>query len=208
MANLPEIRVKDGWLIRKQISVHLHELWSQGDKSLADDKDMDRIVGAYKKAWEPYEEKIVHAMCDVLELEFRQNIIDVYIAPWMRAFSDPMVIGVTYKPDVFVDILTHELLHRLLTDNKTQPYEYNHRAVWKKMFGNKHSFATLVHIPVHAVHKYIMLDVLKEPKRLERDLESCKKHDAVEYTKAWDYVETKGYKDIIELLRKDYTNGD
>ena len=37
-------------------------------------------------------------MCGLLDLEFRQNIIDVNIAPWFYAFSDPMVIGVTLNP--------------------------------------------------------------------------------------------------------------
>src|SRR5919199_1161053 len=106
-----------------------------------------------KKPGSRMSKKILLSMTETLGSSFRQNIIDVYIAPWFHAFSDPLVIGVTKEPDVFVDTLTHELLHRLLTDNTTIPYETDLIAEWRKLFGNNHNFKVLVHIPVHAIHK-------------------------------------------------------
>ena len=143
-------------------------------------------------------------MTESIELSFRQNIIDVYIAPWFRAFSDPMVIGVMQDPDVFVDTLTHELIHRLLTDNTAIPHETMLLEEWQKLFGKQHTFGTTVHIPVHAVHKAIYLDVLKDPERLERDVASNKKYEAKDYIAAWDYVEQHGYKVIIDKLQNSY----
>jgi hypothetical protein len=109
-----------------------------------------------------------------------------------------------YEPDKFIDVLTHELLHRLLTDNTTISYDTNLRRTWSELFGRDHKPATLVHIPVHAVHKAIYLDVLKEPSRFERDFAGNKKHEAVPYIEAWAYVEENGYKEIIEQLRQSY----
>lgn len=200
---LPEIRIKDAWLLRENASKHLHELWGK-DKTLADDEWMEKRVADYKKAWKPLEHKILTAMTDLLGLSFRQNIVDVHIAPWFNAFSDPMVIGVMKEPDEFVDILTHELIHRLLTDNTAVPHDYMLLDEWQKLFGKEHTFGMVVHIPVHAVHKAIYLDTLKEPKRLKRDIENNKKYDATDYIGAWDYVEQHGYKDIIEQLRQSY----
>lgn len=200
---LPVIRIKDAWLLRENASKHLHELWGK-DKKLADDDWMEWKVGEYKKAWQPYEQKILLGMAEALGLLFRQNIIDVNIAPWFNAFSDPMVIGVMQEPDVFIDTLTHELIHRLLTDNTTIPHETMLLEPWQKLFGKNHSFSTVVHIPVHAVHKAIYLDVLKEPKRLERDIANNKKYEAKDYVAAWDYVEKHDYKDIIKELKKSY----
>ena len=115
-----------------------------------------------------------------------------------------MVIGINREPDVFVDTLTHELLHRLLTDNTSAPYETMLTDEWQKLFGKNHTFGTLVHIPGHAVHKAIYLDILKEPKRLKRDIAENNKYNATDYINAWDYVEKHGYKEIIKQLQKSY----
>ena len=69
------------------------------------------MVKAYRKSWENYEARVIK-VCDLYDLEFYQNLIDVYIAPWFGAFSDPLVIGVKHDPDEFVDTLTHELAYR------------------------------------------------------------------------------------------------
>ena len=202
--SLPIIRIKDGWLLRSQVSKHLHELWGRNSK-LANDKDMQRIVGKYQAAWQPLEQKIMTGMTETVGLSFAQNIIDVYIAPWFRAFSDPMIIGVIYSPDEFIDHLTHELLHRLLTDNTTLPYQTQMLTEWQKLFNlHNHNFGLIVHIPVHAIHKAIYLDILKAPDRLKRNVVNCNKYNATDYIKAWDYVEQHGYKQIIEQLKESY----
>lgn len=206
--NLPVIRIKDSWLLRDNASKHLHELWGKGEK-LVDDAWMEKRVSDYQKAWKPFEQKVLLGMTELLGLSFRQNIIDVHIAPWFKAFSDPLIIGVSQEPDVFVDILTHELLHRLLTDNTTIPYETELLPEWQKLFGEDHTFGALVHIPVHAVHKAIYLDVLNDSSRLDRDIAINKTRNATDYIAAWEYVEKHGYKQIIKKLRSSYeTIGD
>jgi hypothetical protein len=200
---LPVIRIKDAWLLRENASKHLHELWGKG-KQLADDKWMEKRVAEYQKAWQPVEQRILLAMTEMLGLSFRQNIIDVNIAPWFNAFSDPMVIGVMQVPDAFIDTLTHELVHRLLTDNTAIPNDTLLLAEWQKLFGKEHTFGATVHIPVHAVHKAIYLDVLKQPKRLERDIATNKQYEATDYIAAWDYVEKHDYKEIIKKLHQSY----
>jgi len=201
---LPEIRIKDAWLLRENASKPLHELWGKG-KKFADDEWIAKRVTEYQKAWQPHEQKILSAMCEILDLKYRQNIIDVYIAPWFNAFSDPLVIGVTQSPDIFIDTLTHELIHRLLTDNTSIPFQKNLlQPEWEKLFGNNHTFGTLVHIPVHAVHEKIYLDILKSPKRLKRDIETNDNYDATDYINAWSYVEKNGYNEIIDKLNSSY----
>lgn len=204
MKTYPQIRIKNAWLIREQVSTHLHKLWGSEDKPMANDKQMDEIVQAYRDAWEPYEQKILAAMCEELGLSFRQNIIDVYIAPWFHAFSDPMIIGVIHKPDRFVEILTHELLHRLLTDNNESPDDTKYRQYWAKLFGNDHTSRALVHIPVHATLQAIFDDHLHEPQRTVNDRERCKEWPA--YDAAWKYVEQEGYREIIGKLRQQYAH--
>lgn len=199
----PEIRIKDAWLLRQAASQYLHELWAEEGQTLVDDARMEGIVADYIEAWKPYEEKIIHGMCEVLGLEFRQNIIDVNVAPWFHAFSDPMVIGTKYAPSRFVEVLTHEIIHRLLTDNLQTSYSTVYTDDWKKLFGEDHNFVTLVHIPVHAVLQALFVDILGEPDRLKNDREMCKKWPL--YDDAWGYVDKHGYKIIIDQLRANYS---
>jgi hypothetical protein len=200
--NIPEIRINDGWMLRENASNHLHELWAKEGQKLEDDAWMKQRVADYQAAWKPVEDKILHAMCASLGLEFFQNVLDVYIAPWFNAFSEPLVIGVMREPDEFIDTLAHELLHRLLTDNTTSPKDALLANRWEKLFGETDSFNETVHIPVHAVLKHIYLDILKQPERLERDIEHTKNDPP--YKAAWDYVNGHDYMHIIELLKQDY----
>lgn len=200
--NYPEVRIKDAWLLRQAASAPLHELWAKEGDFLASDEEMTEIIAGYQKAWQPYEKKIMTGLCELTGLEFRQNIIDVNIAPWFRAFSDPMVIGVTYKPDRFLEILAHEMIHRLLTDNLQTSYDTDYVDEWKKIFGNEHEDNVLIHIPVHAILQALFDDVLHEPTRTKNDRKLCKQWRA--YDDAWIYVAEHGYKQVIERLKESY----
>jgi len=201
--SLPEIRIKNAWLLRDHASEHLNELWGDGTP-LRTHEEYETIVATYQKAWWPYEQKILQGMCDTFGLTFRQAIIDVYIAPWFSAFSDPMVIGVTNKPDRFVEILTHELLHRLLTDNVQTAYDTEYDVYWRELFGKELGWNVLLHIPVHAGLQAVFDDVLHEPKRTERDQQESKEWP--DYNAAWEYVEKHGYKEIVQQLKDSYKN--
>jgi hypothetical protein len=200
MPNLPEIRMRYGWLLANNASVPMNKLWGKGEP-LESAEYYNAIVDKYWAAWEPYQNRILRGMQELLGIEFRQDIIDVYIAPWFHAFSDPMVFGIKYEPDRFVDVFTHELLHRLMTDAKQLPFDHNLLADWTNLFGEQNT-VTLVHIPVHAVHKAVLLDVLNEPQRLERELEITSEWP--DYKKAWDYIQAHDYRQIINDLKKIY----
>lgn len=201
----PEINIKNAFLLREGASKGLNELWGDGTPLHSHDHYQE-IVNSYTEAWKSKEPLIMNAMQDILGLKFKHNIIDVYIAPWFAAFSDPVVIGIKSTPDKFIDKLTHELLHRLLTiDNTTLDLNEKGKSLtaeWSDLFGDNHSWNTLIHIPVNAVLKSIYLDTLKDKKRLERDIEEHQKHE--DYKKAWDYVESNDYKEIISKLKKSY----
>lgn len=203
---LPEVRIKNAWLLREHASVHLHELFAKKGDGLADYEELNEVVDKYKKSWDPVEQKILNAMCDITGLEFRQNTLDVFIAPWFYAFSDPMVIGIMMEGDEFVRNLTHEMIHRIITDNTSLPYYYDYIAAWQKLYGKNHNWNTLVHIPVHAVHKAIIYDVLKDPSIKDADYNMCLEFGGPEddYIKSWGYVDKHGYKEIIEKLKTIY----
>ena len=201
LMNYPEIRIGYAWLLSDNVSEPLNKLWGDGTP-LQDHTYYEKVAENYKEAWRPYEERIIKGMCELLGLSFRQNIIDVHVTPWMHAFSSPMVIGVIYKPNRFVEILAHEICHRLLTDNNETPYDTNYVEEWQKLFGKQHDWNVLVHVPVHAMLQAIFDDILHEPKRTANDKKLCEQWES--YDRAWRYVDEVGYKRVIEQLRESY----
>lgn len=165
--------------------------------------DCHELTNKYRKEWKEKEQIILKGMQDTFDLKFYKPIIDVTLAPAFVPKSKPLIINFRSEPDQFIDILTHELFHNLFTDNQ---YVQHHIYVdllsrWAKLFG-KRDRVELVHIPVHAGLKAIYLDVLKEPHRLERDIEECQKWPV--YMAAWEYVEKNDYKKIIEKFKNSY----
>ncbi len=195
---IPDVRIKYAWLLANSASVVMNEKWGDGTPL----RSYDYYVGIaekYRKWWQPHNDQVLHGICDIFGLEFRQNIIDVNVAPWFTPISDPMVIGPAFhSQDALVNVLTHEILHRLLTDNTTYDYEHNFIKDWKELFGAEHSKVTLVHIPVHAGMKKLYLDILHRPDLLEMDIQTCQKYPA--YAAAWKYVEENGHDKVITKL--------
>ena len=159
-------------------------------------------VRNYNKEWSKYEKKILNGMCYILELDFKTNIINVHIVSGNpRSMSHPMIIKSGYPPDEFVDVLTHELIHVLLVLNASDK-GITHYKIKKKHMNE--SQATRDHIIVHAVLKYIYLDILKQPYRLDRNLLKSKKHSTDDYSRAWAIVEQDGYRQIISDFKSNY----
>ncbi len=196
-SKLPEVRIKYGWLL-EQATIVMNAKWGDGTP-IRSYQEYTNIADKYWKWWEPNQEFIMNGICGILGLEFHQNTIDVYVAPWFNPISDPMVIGPAFKTkDGFINTLTHEMIHRLITDNTTYSYDHDFRSDWKDMFGDKHSANTLIHIPVHAVMKKLYIEVINRPDLLELDIENTKQYK--DYAKAWEYVDEIGYEQIIQKL--------
>ena len=158
---------------------------------------MDK-VSTYQAAWE-MRKPVLGYMQEILDLNFYLEVIDTYIVGQMKgAFSLPIVINAFSPPDIYIDTLTHEILHRLLSDN-TQ--KVNTRQIISKMFPNETELCA-VHIIVHALLKKIYLDFLEEPQRLIAN----KERDAKDpnYTRAWEIVESMGENKIITDFKSYY----
>ncbi len=196
--SIPEIRIKYAWLLANEASVVMNEKYGDGTPLRSFDEYV-KVAEQYATWWRPHNDVILHGLCEVLDLEFRQNIIDVNIVPWFNPISDPMTVGPAFKSeDTFINTLTHELIHRLLTDNTSTDYYHNFISDWEKLFGSKHDKKTLVHIPVHAVMKKLYIDKINRPDLLELDL--IETEDNPPYANAWSYVQANDYNKIINDL--------
>lgn len=154
-------------------------------------------VERYRRAWKRKEMLLLQAMQKVLHMSFSHNWIDVYIIGRGQSISNPVVISSRREPEEFVDVLTHELIHRLLAENRE---EVDFLRIVNRRFKSE-SRSTKIHIAVHAVHYFLYLDVLNAPHRLKRDVEYCKALPHA-YSRSWQIVQEAGYKSIIDLLRE------
>ncbi len=195
---IPSVRIKYAWLLSDVASGVLNEKYGDGTPLRSYDEYVE-IASKYQKWWNPHNDAILQGICKILDLEFRQNIIDVNVAPWFTPISDPMVVGPAFESqDQFINTLTHEMIHRLITDNTAIDYDHNFVQDWKKLFGESHDWNTLVHIPVHAVMKKLYLDVLNRKGLFELDIEETKNYKP--YADAWKYVNANDYNEIINSL--------
>lgn len=195
--NYPEIRIKYAWLLTQNTWQPMMDYYDKGGVLRTDD-EYEAYVKQYQEWWRPYEKQILEAMCETLGLEFKQNVIDVHVAPFFYAFSDPLVLGVQFDTqEKLVVNLTHELTHRLLMDNTTHDDEKTIDE-WTDLFG-EHERVTLVHIPVHAVLHKVFIDVVKRPDMLDAEVRTSKA-----YADSWAYVEKHGYEKIVTQLHAQY----
>jgi hypothetical protein len=202
MTKIPKVRFEYSFLLSEQASEGLNTLWGDGTP-LESSEYYTAVAEKYENWWKGDNDAVLHGLCKLTGLTFYQNTIDVHVAPWFYAFSSPMVLGVRFQTkDELVNTLTHEIIHRLLTDNTVYDVTYDFVALWQSMFGDDVPWNTLVHIPVHALMQELYLDVIDRPDLLTLDKESLTESTADDYIAAWDYVDQHGYKTITDKIRK------
>lgn len=186
----PEIRIHHSkslhYSISKPMSGHL-------GFELPSEESVEGQVEQYQEAWTECEQTVLNSMQECFKVSFYKNIIDVHIAPYVRPISSPLIIHTKGQPDEFVNTLTHELLHVLLTDNNSNVSLLNNPAFQKF---NQEERVVRTHVPVFAGLKHIYLDTLKAPERLERDMQLHKKLSPG-YTRAWEIVDNTDYEQVI-----------
>jgi hypothetical protein len=177
------------------------QIWKKSYPFLLNDESMHFTIKEYfqkiNKEWNQYQEKILTEISSCLNLPWKDEKINCYIIRQGIAFSDPLTIPVKKNVSEFVDILTHELIHCILTQNHQRIVP---TIEFKKKY-DKESKITQIHIIVHAVLKHIYLHVLGE-EHLKKDIQ---RHKKKEYIRAWEIVESEGYETIINNFKSYYS---
>jgi hypothetical protein len=197
----PEIRFKNGALLTRAFNELIRQIPDQKDSQLAGWEEINQTIEKNRSLWKDKEVGIVTAMQKIAGLNFYKNLIDVYLVDGHKSgFSDPLVLSYKYHGEGFIDVMAHELLHVLLTDNK----QGRDGSVWaRRAYPEIEDRLVTNHILVHAIHKEIYLNTLKRPDRLKHDIEKCQKWPA--YKTSWEIVERDGHINIIEGFKKSKT---
>jgi hypothetical protein len=203
--NIPKIRIQYGRFLDpllKKLIILDNDFF---DKFYPEEGDIVKQVIEYKTYVEENIYYILDQVCARLDLKFSQNYIDVYVVGRQyNPFSNPMVIACSFIPGRFVtpenffDVLIHECLHRILTDNDKQVPV---REIWSKMFPDE-QLLVRNHVILHALHKWIYIDVMKKTDRFDNDYKRSQNYPA--YKKSWQIVENRGYNELIEEFKRQY----
>lgn len=199
MSKTPEIKIKYSWLLHQKVSpVFWEKFWSDSGKVPAQKEELIAKAEAYRESWKSVEKTVLDAISTAFDLDFNRDVIDVHLAPYIPAMSSPLIINFRYEPDNFIDILSHELIHIIISEN-SQKFNFLN---WANENYPNTNVLTRNHILVHAGLKYVYLDALGDPERLARDIASCQQWPG--YKEAWDIVERDGYKQIIDKAKQYY----
>ena len=148
-------------------------------------------VKKYKEVWNKYEKLVLTSICKKTSLKFNREVIDVYIVSGnSRQLSFPIVIKSGFSQEEFLEVLSHELIHRLFNINSKIVY----KDIFKEMFPNE-SQTTQEHVITFALLKYLYNEVLKNDAYLSKSIQNTKN---TEYKRAWNIVETEGYKKLLK----------
>lgn len=151
---------------------------------------VDAQIAMYKEEWKKLGEIILKAIQGVTGLAFTRSLIDVYVVSLnSRSFSRPIVMKARYTPVEFINVITHEFIHCLFTDNC--------KTVNDVILVPHPNYTASKHIVLHAILKYVYLDVLKSPENLKVNKDISDKAKSG-YDEAWQVVEAGNYMQIIE----------
>jgi hypothetical protein len=200
MQNTPKILIGYGSFLQPMFT----EYWRAEQKDLnwqplTRDEIFDRVK-AYIKVWKPFEEKVINGLIGATNLHFAENLVSVFvISGYYGGFSDPVVISSDVPEERFVNLLSHELTHRLLTFNEE---DISAGYIFDKMFSDILDAKTRNHIIVHAILQYLYIDVLNDQERLDKDIQYYKDYKG--YREAWDIVLERGYKQLLDEYKDHY----
>ena len=148
----------------------------------------------YIDVWQPLEERVLKAIQKVTGLEFAQSPIDIYIIDGTRkVIRYPMILGGNLRPNEFVRSLTHELIHRNISEN-TEGVNWHSKA--QEIYPDE-PIRVSNHVLVHALLKAVF-EELGMPEQIVMDIEDCQ--DYPDYKRAWEIVKKEGYKNIIARI--------
>lgn len=198
MASLPLIRFRYSWHLDPLFARLFANNRNHRITEYPKPENIKEHVEIFQDGWRSVEKKLLSGMCEMLDLDFFQNAIDVHVVGYAKPFSNPLVLSSHYEADEAVDVVTHELIHRLLTDNTRQ---LDVGTIWSEMFAGEERLVRN-HVLVHAVHEFLYREVLTDPARLDRDRSRAAKHPA--YKRSWDLVGEAGYGSIIDSFKQHY----
>jgi hypothetical protein len=198
-SKLPKVRFSSSWELYEKVY-----RYALKDKEEVDTDEFESVEADLITQWMLYEEKILAGICSITGLSFRKNIIDIFLVPKAGLVSKPLIVGVFTNNDSFVEVVAYQLIFELLTDNTSIPLVYEVIEDWISLLEEDLYDDEAYFVPAFAIQKALYLDILDEPERLEEIQKRAVGLFRMDEHEAWNYVNTKDYKEIINKLHDMY----
>ncbi|MCL4388005.1 hypothetical protein M1567_02535 [Candidatus Marsarchaeota archaeon] len=162
------------------------------------DGELRKYPEIYSGYWSKYAVTIPKRIAEISGLEWKEASVTCYLVGKHRSFSDPLSIRTYQKEDPFVATLVHELIHRLLYQNREQ------LAVFWSSLKQRHPDAkplALRHIPVFAIQKALYIDIFGENSPEFKMIKPPETSIESDYPLAWEIMEEEGHDTIIKMIK-------
>lgn len=192
--NIPKINIKYNSYLDRILIGYIKSLPEYKDWVEPTDGFLKDQVSMYKEVWNKEGEKVLTAICNVTGLEFKRNQIDVHVVKGnLREHASCIILKCRYSREEFLCVLIHELIHCLINDN--------YKVVNQKHYYEDEDQTTKSHVLIHAILKYVYLDIIREKLLFETNIKRSLESKVTGYMKAWDIVEREGYMNLIEKFK-------
>jgi len=195
---MPKIKFRYSWIYSAN-----WEKWSGvydfKTKNHYSDDDLILYTEKAEQEWIKFGEVVPKKLMEITGFMWNEREIICYIVNQCIAFSDPLTISPKKDIDMFVNILIHELIHRIFTqdDNRERMQKIIEKA---KIKYHEEFRKTIVHVLLFAVFERLMKD-LNQLQRIEADIKFNENN--AEYKKSWDIVLSEGGDKIIDEFFRD-----
>jgi len=190
---IPKIKFKYSWIYDQKWKEWM-KFYRPDFKTYPSEKTIIKYIKDVKKLWKGEEKKVLGELSKITKLKWKSKTITCYVVGQAMPFSDPLTVPIYDEKNWFTDVLTHELIHQLFTQEGNQKKA---KLSWKYLEKKykPHSKITINHIPLFAIHSYIYLKFYSK-KRLNHNIKIMSYYKG--YKEAWEIVQKEGYENIIK----------
>lgn len=184
------INIKRGKLLEPYFQAYVLQRYP--DYQFPPEDEISEKIKIFKAEFVKSGEEFLNFLSDTTGLSFKRNIIDCYIvSATTRDMSAPLIIRSRWSAEEFMDVIMHELIHALFSDNKIEKIENK----WNT------SESTINHVMVFSLLKKFYLEVLKSEDRLKNIVSKSGPDNNVDYYNAWQIVDEVGFENIIQEIK-------
>jgi hypothetical protein len=161
---------------------------------------VDRVLSTAADVWDKDGGRIITELSDVAGLPWQEDKIPCYlVSDCFYSFSDPLTVPLSkHSPEEpgFVDIVSHELIHRLLHSNEDCLKDV--KQFVKQTFPDIKP-KTEVHLILYGIQSQAWQNLFGDERRqnLIATVPEIKS-----YQKAWQMVQEIGYEKVVDEFRK------
>lgn len=196
---IPKIEFKysqiyDDWIFKQ--NKEIKEFLEKQKKEYPTRKEIYKYIEKIRELWKKRGKDILRNIRAITGLKWKEKKITVYIVGYCRPFSDPLTIKLYRNKNYFIDVLNHELIHQIQSQNNK---DWNR---WFKHLMEKYpeeTRTTRAHVFLNAV-LWILILKMWNKNHLNNIIKKNSRDK--DYGRAWEIVKHETPEEIINEFRE------